>query len=220
MQGPSNSVQWPFQAQKDSFKSQSLDPTDYQYRPLDPPRHEIRVIDLRSGNATDAIQCSIRHVFINERPLFETISYVWGDETIRDVIYVDCKRLSVPASSAAALRKVRYEDKGRTVWIDAVCIDQRNTDERNHQVALMRKVFSQAWQNNIYLGEAEPAISARAETLIKQLLLDLEEETGGYAKFLTRLVDSQGYPTFSSIPFHQEIDFDIAITVASLPWFK
>ncbi|KAF2029589.1 hypothetical protein EK21DRAFT_67474, partial [Setomelanomma holmii] len=42
------------------------------------------------------------------------------------------------------------------VWIHAMCIDQSNSEERTHQVQLMRRIYEQPLERVVYLGEYEP----------------------------------------------------------------
>jgi hypothetical protein len=50
-----------------------------------------------------------------------------------------------------------WEDCGsQLLWIDAICINQANTAERNHQVNLMRSVYAQASIVLVWLGEVDP----------------------------------------------------------------
>jgi hypothetical protein len=50
------------------------------------------------------------------------------------------------------LNELRFETKVRTLWIEAICIDQTNIRERNHQVGEIRKIYAQAAQVRIWLG--------------------------------------------------------------------
>jgi hypothetical protein len=54
------------------------------------------------------------------------------------------------------------------LWIDAICIDQKNHPERQLQVAMMADVYSRASKMIIWLGEAEHE-SDSAFTLIRML---------------------------------------------------
>ncbi|KAH9220635.1 heterokaryon incompatibility protein-domain-containing protein, partial [Leptodontidium sp. 2 PMI_412] len=40
----------------------------------------------------------------------------------------------------------------KSVWIDAVCIDQSNSDEKGIQVALISEIYSRASQAIVWLG--------------------------------------------------------------------
>jgi hypothetical protein len=54
-----------------------------------------------------------------------------------------------------------YVPKGKQVqlWIDAICIDQSQVEERNHQVAMMGKIYSRAYEVLVWLGRSTPVIT-------------------------------------------------------------
>ncbi|KAI1746970.1 heterokaryon incompatibility protein-domain-containing protein [Xylaria castorea] len=107
-------------------------------------------------------------------PSFDALSYVWGDcnGPHSKKVLVECfendqttwKPLEIGERLDLALRDVRYPDRLRTMWIDAICIDQSNIDERNIQVTRMADIFSQASQVIAWLDPpremAETAIRA------------------------------------------------------------
>lgn len=87
---------------------------------------------------------------------YEALSYTWGSEGHGDFIYSGTSRLSVRTNLASALRHLRYEDRERTMWIDAVCINQNDNEERSKQVARMADIFEFANRVIVWLGpEAE-----------------------------------------------------------------
>lgn len=55
------------------------------------------------------------------------------------------------------------------MWIDALCINQEDLDERSHQVLLMKDVFSLAWRVVIWLGEDDEGLAAEAIDIIKKI---------------------------------------------------
>jgi hypothetical protein len=58
----------------------------------------------------------------------------------------------VTTNLEAALRYLRHEFMVRILWIDAICIDQSNIEERNHQVPLMKTIYSNATSVRAWLG--------------------------------------------------------------------
>jgi hypothetical protein len=54
----------------------------------------------------------------------------------------------------AALLHLRNSSLERIIWIDAICIDQKNDEERAQQIQLMAKIYSQASRVLVWLGEA------------------------------------------------------------------
>ncbi|KAF2246905.1 heterokaryon incompatibility, partial [Trematosphaeria pertusa] len=81
---------------------------------------------------------------LDEKPTFEALSYVWGDPQSRKRIRCSGKNLSVTRSLALALNRIRNPTTSRIVWADAICINQNDVEERNHQVRLMREIYTRA----------------------------------------------------------------------------
>ncbi|KXL44104.1 hypothetical protein M433DRAFT_171148 [Acidomyces richmondensis BFW] len=114
------------------------------YEALDQAKKQTKLIMIRPGHETEATHCSMRTFSLFERPLpkYETMSYVWGDENLCSTVYVNNKKLNVPSSTAAVLRRMRDPRCERVVWIDSLCINQTSTDERNYQVQIMCDIYS------------------------------------------------------------------------------
>lgn len=83
---------------------------------------------------------------------FEALSYTWGDDDASNEITVDEHRLLVRDNLFDALRYLRGEESSRTIWIDAICIDQGRPLERNSQVLHMGRIFSATRQVVVWLG--------------------------------------------------------------------
>lgn len=90
---------------------------------------------------------------LDDNPVYETISYVWGDGKVRKPIVVNGSRIEVTVNLFSALRRFRRPDTPRVLWADAVCIDQGDKNERSSQVRLMGRVYEECWQVLIWLGE-------------------------------------------------------------------
>lgn len=130
----------------------------YQHEPLK-SASSIRVVDLLPSPARNLpIICRIRQISLQDESIstpFEALSYVWGSDRNQS-ISVHGAKLLVTASCVEALRHLRYRFKKRTLWVDAICIDQGDGEEsmreRNQQVALMGEVYRRAMQVIIWLG--------------------------------------------------------------------
>lgn len=126
----------------------------YQYRYLQPD--EIRVVDLLPGTDQDEITVRVRHTPMQD-PLDSectALSYAWGDPKKTQKIYCNEGQghLIVTIECASALRRLRLPEKPKTLWVDAVCINQADILERNHQVTLMSKIYHYSSKVAIYLG--------------------------------------------------------------------
>jgi hypothetical protein len=133
-------------------------------------KDEIRLLVLHPGELDDNIVFHMEHVALqtNDRR-YEALSYAWGDDTAtRSIRAVEGTHISVNANLYSALQHLRYQDRTRTLWIDALCIDQGDFDERSHQVRLMGDVYAKADRVVIWLGE-ECDYSSRAFSLLETL---------------------------------------------------
>jgi hypothetical protein len=103
------------------------------------------------------ITCSL-HVqsFDNLQPdSYSALSYVWGPDSPKKAVYIDNCEIFVLPNLYAVLRRLRAHNAGRSVrlFADALCIDQSNMAERNHQVTLMGRVYSQCSEVTVWFGE-------------------------------------------------------------------
>ena len=90
---------------------------------------------------------------------YEALSWTWGNDNEDYVILIKRNEVTykkrVRKELALALKYLRRPGKERRLWIDAVCIDQENDEERNQQVQMMSRVYTRAQQVCIWLGEAD-----------------------------------------------------------------
>jgi Heterokaryon incompatibility protein (HET) len=73
---------------------------------------------------------------------YEALSYVWGDLKNLVEITLNDRPYRARKNLVAALEHLRYKDKNRVLWIDALCINQENIPEREAQVQLVAKIYS------------------------------------------------------------------------------
>ena len=115
---------------------------------------EIRRVILQPTNLGLSITCSLDKVSLADKPEYEALSYVWGNSTTRQDIMVDNLPFSATQNLAVALQHLQLPDKPRKLWIDAICINQSNVEERNAQVQMMGEIYAHANPVLIWLGEA------------------------------------------------------------------
>jgi hypothetical protein len=84
------------------------------------------------------------------------LSYAWGDLSDLRTIFVDDCEMQVTASLEGALRHFRALGTQPPIWVDALCINQGDHEERRDQVQQMRSIYESAAQVRIWLGESTP----------------------------------------------------------------
>lgn len=144
-------------------------PAQYQYEPL--KEGCIRLLELEPGSWDDEIQCTIQTVSLDENtPRYTAISYAWGHVGETEAIRLNNGTARISATLFDALNVFRCGRDGTPLrlWVDAMCINQSDVTERNHQVRLMTDVYSRAEVVYVWLGVAGPN-SSKAFQFMKHL---------------------------------------------------
>jgi hypothetical protein len=123
------------------------------YRPLNKDAREIRLLRLEPGTFEDDLHISLEVVSLDHRPNYEALSYVWGTIRSPRPILVNGHPMKITENLDCALRYLRYREAfPRVLWIDALCINQKNLEERSHQVNLMSGIYAGASDVLIWLS--------------------------------------------------------------------
>ena len=156
------------------------DQTKHLYEPLHLSAPDIRVLTLLPGKFGNGdIECtlqktSLNHISEDLNGGYEALSYTWGTSSNRKTIHLDGKRFKVTPNLYDALRYLRHPTQTRCLWVDAICIDQSNTQERTHQVRRMRDIYAGASRVLVWLGAPNEDINKALEFCQKG------ERTGQY----------------------------------------
>ena len=133
-------------------------PYRYSALPLPGAGKHVRLLRLSPGDFSDDLHVELEQVLLDGTSTYEALSYVWGSPANPVSILVGPSRghtISVTQNLATALRYLRYANESRTLWVDAVCIDQSNLNERSYQVTLMGDIYRAALQVVVWLGPEE-----------------------------------------------------------------
>lgn len=126
--------------------------TSFEYEALTDPRGNIRLLDLRPGRRGDVLDISIREAQLYDIPSYEALSYTWGNESASHNVRLNGLPFAVRPNLFHCLNELRDLTVTRTLWVDAICIDQANMKERNQQVKEMGRIYSQANVVRISVG--------------------------------------------------------------------
>ena len=143
-------------------------------RKLDSQHREIRTLTLKRGNYNDELSCILKVVSLNNAPQYEALSYAWGAANDAQSIRVNDKTIAVTKNLEIALRYLRKSATDRILWIDAICINQRDVAERDSQVTFMGDIYRSADHALVWLGETDDE-SDLAFDLMPKLDIDFVE---------------------------------------------
>ncbi|KAJ9659233.1 hypothetical protein H2198_003237 [Neophaeococcomyces mojaviensis] len=136
----------------------SLQP--FCYQPLNLNKPSLRLIEVLHVGGNGVLVCELRHAETTEE--YIALSYMWGPE----IPYHDIKLVErgtnrkglfrVRSNLYGFLLRAASSEVGTSFWIDAICINQQNVQERNHQVRQMGSIYRNASEVRIWLGEDLP----------------------------------------------------------------
>ena len=124
----------------------------FKYERLDPACQEIRLLRLQPGTLDDQPRCDIEVVSLQSKPDFVALSYVWGNEKNRKDILLRDDPSNVTANLELALRYMQCVKGLSHIWIDALCINQADHEEKALQVGFMADIYSNARTTYMWLG--------------------------------------------------------------------
>lgn len=149
----------------------------HKYRRINPVE-EIRVIKLEPASSfDDPLVIELPTFTISTHNRYDCVSYCWGG--LRDSVTLECENqwLSVSSNVESILRHLRKAIKPRYLWIDAICINQEDDQEKAIQVQQMFKIFKFAFKVHVWLGEAQEEHQIhRVFSFLRDVSLDLLTE--------------------------------------------
>lgn len=120
------------------------------------PRGCIRLLRVERFDSAGRLECSLKSNEITDSLEFYALSYVWGSDITSRTIRCNSKDLPVTESLHEALTALQPSLAGDTcpIWVDAICINQRDDAEKEREVAHMDDIYRRAKSGLIWLGLA------------------------------------------------------------------
>jgi hypothetical protein len=116
----------------------------------------------------DKLEIHLFDVDFDDPPVFEAVSYAWGQDIASSAIVCNGQQLLVTPNVEAVLRVLSTQPESvGTFWIDSICIDQLSVSEKNIQVPRIRSIYSEARVVWIWLGTSSFETSAAFRFLVE-----------------------------------------------------
>lgn len=175
MPWPRRSLESVLKRRVDRTPVELIEHHDYQYKPLKQGGEEtVRVFVLfPAASRGDPLVCHLIERAL-DKFCHEALSYVWGGSNHKRPIYCadhgqnQGGRLEITQNLDEALRAIRTKRSVRSIWVDALCINQQDADERIRQIPLMEDRFIQG-----------PREHSSGWAKVTNILLDYLGSTGG-----------------------------------------
>ncbi|KAL8991919.1 MAG: hypothetical protein Q9169_007532 [Polycauliona sp. 2 TL-2023] len=198
---------------------------------------QIRLLRIEPGDVGVPIVTSLRIANMTfydgvelddtkESITYEALSYSWGLSLETSSISCNGNIIPVRTTLYNALIHLRLADRPRYIWIDALCINQADNEEKSVQVFRMSSVYYKAEKVIAYLGKTYDCSEAALQLLAD---VDLDKtHTGicheGFKHLLLSLQLLLEAPWFTRTWVRQEVfmanSLDVQIGFVSLAWQK
>jgi hypothetical protein len=137
--------------QSTALRQIAIDAPRYSgYKPLDPAKREIRLLDIKPG-----LDCQLRTVSLDDNPEYAALSYYWGPPGINREITINGETVPIRKTLYHFLKALCKVKGPQTVWLDVICINQRLVSEQSAQVAMMGEIYTRAAFVFSWLGEPD-----------------------------------------------------------------
>ena len=146
-----------FKVKTDTTSGSAID-LNLLYWPLQPD--SIRILKLLPGHLGADVRCELSIRSLDDPAEYESLCYALGSSEYTSRIYVNGQSIRVNSNLISALDDLRYIDRPRFLWVDALCINPENVDERNIQVPLVASILLRASGVCIWLGKNSVRYSA------------------------------------------------------------
>lgn len=191
------------------------------YEPLFQPR-TIRLTEIDpSQGGSSFLSCHLKTVHLDSAPSYEALSYRWCGQ-YNGFLRCNGKDLSIRQNLKDALKSLRFPNAQRAIWIDAICINQKNEEEKSGQIKLMREIYSKARRVLVWLGKDPDSKAKQAFDRIRRIAQEETTLPPPHDPWWNLVAAFYRHDWFSRLWVFQEVAVATAADVlwgaSSIPW--
>ena len=121
---------------------------------------EIRLLTIHSQS-----NFTLENAYLRDNPRYIAISHRWGDFKDLCNVRVNDNEDQLPRHVNSMLSNLYHKHQVTRVWLDMICINQKDPEEKSEQVPMMGEIYSRAAKVYAWLGEADPQIDCVFDVL-------------------------------------------------------
>lgn len=172
---------------------------EFRHRALPDSSNHIRLVQVLDDNYSENIKvrCWMTTWAVDEIPSYHAISYTWGNPESNATILINDKKFWVRTNCEFVLKQAYWYDKCCYYWIDAICIDQQNLEEKSKQVGTMGNIYKTADHVLACVGaHADQSILLYREVALRDAISKIFLNESKYSsKTLLKLCQRHGIST-------------------------
>lgn len=190
----------------------------FQHEPLSDAARYIRLLEVLDDNysKTIKIRCRMTTWLIEDVPPYFAVSYTWGDPESISTILINGQSLNIRTNCEFVLKQACWYKPGRYYWVDAICIDQNNHEEKGTQVSIMGKIYQRASRVLACVGDhgddsrflfqrVQQSLAAwLSSDARRRMIVDMAEEIAIIRRFLWAVVNFTQRSYFTRLWILQE----------------
>ncbi|CAG7561078.1 unnamed protein product [Fusarium equiseti] len=135
--------------------------TTFEHQALDNPAESIRLVHIKAQQTAPFLELCLSTHSVADNLLYFAVSYTWGDGGFTEDIIINGHPTKITKNCLYTLEQInrRYPSDGCSqeptyLWIDSICINQKDDGEKGHQVAMMGDIYAKATKVLACIGPA------------------------------------------------------------------
>ncbi|EHK22274.1 uncharacterized protein TRIVIDRAFT_60857 [Trichoderma virens Gv29-8] len=197
-------------------------PLPYQYSKLSPAA-STRILELQPSYEQEGLlQCNLREINIESDPFYEALSYTWGKPEFTEPLILDGDFvIHITPNLRDALLRFRSKLSVRRLWVDAICINQQDDDDKTKQIPLMTEIYKRCSGVLVWLGNDSHGPSSMESVNAYSRQIDHQDDERVIQDDLESLVR---LPWFGRRWIVQEVVLNPNVTLfcgeSQIPWLR
>ncbi len=176
---------------------------------------QIRLLKLKGGEPGRNVEFEL-HLQERGKSEYHALSYAWGSPICDQLAVCNGRSLMITQSLQLALSRLRHNYAGQYLWVDAVCINQADHQDKSIQVQRMSTIYREAVAVVVWLGEEQGGLEPGIE-LLKNLCKTFPSCNGDGIRSL--YLDTSLLPHPYQLRKSGQLDrLGIPSDMASAPW--
>lgn len=162
----------------------------------------IRLLKVHAAGFRNSIECILDWCHLGSSPPpYTAISYVWGSSDKCCEITINGQSFNTTKSAAAVLSALRSPWRAKRFWIDAICIDQDDDEDKERQIPYMAEIDEKAAEVAVWLGDAEDGHIATSVARKLWFRSSIAREFGG--QLVTKDIDADAWKALGTMLNHR-----------------
>lgn len=125
----------------------------FTYTSLPDATKQLRLLSFDASSSETHLSCQLSTYELADCPNYFAISYCYGDASLRAAITINGKGTDINRNGWQALQQARQHNQADSFyWLDSLCINQTDLDEKAIQVHKIGAIFTGASEVLAYFG--------------------------------------------------------------------